>query len=82
VDLDSCFPTQAELGWGAPFRAEGCFVKEDLWFPTLSAEKTERMGHGTFSRIEASFPTQAELGWGNHFGRIEAARNADPFIRP
>ena len=44
-------------------------LKKVCGFPPFPQKKTERMGHGTFSRIEASFPAQAELGWGTHFER-------------
>ena len=33
---------------GHPFWADGCSLKDDLWFPTLSAEKSGKDGARNF----------------------------------
>ncbi len=72
--LDSCFPTQAELGWGTQFRGDCDFLKRGFFdSPSL------RSGSGSIGAtalkysarskrsLDSCFPTQAELGWGTQF---------------
>ncbi len=62
VDLGSCFPTQAELGWGTHCRADCGFVKAAAG-PLRLRYAALRM---TMVDLGSCFPTQAELGWGTH----------------